>query len=627
MKHYKKISMKRKTIYRILAVLITATTFFVACTKEDPDVKLDPKLSTSQVLNVTSDSATVVGFVVASGSGFTAKGVCYNTAPAPTIATNKVAYTGDNKSATFNVTLSGLAYATKYYARAYATNATTTIYGEEFSFTTLPVVPQLNTAEITAITGNSASCGGIVLVDGGALVTVHGVCFGLAHNPTVTDSKTSDGNAAGPFVSALGNLKGNTIYYVRAYATNSAGTGYGPEVTFTTLVDLPAVTTTSVTGITKVAAVSGGHVTYNGGANVSARGLAWGTGLNPTTSDNVIAGGSDTGVFVSNITGLTTFTVYHVRAYATNSAGTAYGADIQFTTLADILTWYVPGDYLVASYPGSSYLNWNPANSPIVMSTIAAPDKLEGYVYMAQASNQWKFTSQPDWNGTNYGDGGNGTLNIENTAANIVSPAGYYKLNADATALTYTAVATVWGVIGSATPGGWDNSTALEYDPASRTWTGGVTLTVNEFKFRANNQWDINYGSTAGNSTLDAGGSNIPVNVESDYYFVLDLSHPNEYTYTADRWGLIGSATPGGWDADQNMTWDAANKALTITVDLVVGEIKFRANDDWAINLGGDQAALTQGGDNIPITVAGNYTIKLYLAGTAHCTIVKNGKK
>ena len=103
----------------------------------------------------------------ASGSGFTEKGICYNTATAPTIANKKVAYVGEIPKATFSVTLTGLAYATKYYARAYAIKADgSAIYGEEFTFTTLPIVPEISTAPVTDITGNSASTGGMVLVPG-----------------------------------------------------------------------------------------------------------------------------------------------------------------------------------------------------------------------------------------------------------------------------------------------------------------------------------------------------------------------------------------------------------------------------------------------------------------------------
>jgi hypothetical protein len=616
--------MKRKTLYRILAVLVTASIFFAACTKETSNVRLPATMATSQTLNIKSDAATVVGFVVAEGDGFVEKGVCYSTTPAPTTSNTKVAFTGQNTTATYNVTLPGLAYATKYYARSYAITASGTIYGSEVNFTTLPVVPTLTTAAITAITGNSASGGGNVTVSGGAEVTARGICFGLNHLPTVADTKTSDSKGTGAFVSALAGLKGNTTYYVRAYATNSAGTAYGPEVSFTTLVDLPVVTTTSVTGITKISAVSGGAVTYDGGGTVTAKGLAWGTSANPTTAGTKIDGGTGLGAFVSNLTGLTKYTTYHVRAYATNSAGTAYGTDIQFTTLADIQTWNIPGDYVADSYPGTTMANWAPDKSPQVISTIAGPDQLEGYVYMANAANQWKFATQPNWNGPNYGDGGAGKLDAN--GGNFNATAGYYKINANTSTMTYTAVATKWGVIGDATPLGWGDETALTYSPSQRIWQGVMHLTAANIKFRANHDWGLNYGSDKADGTLGAGAANIPVSLEADYAITLDLSHPNAYTYTANRWGVIGDATPGGWGTDTNMTWDATNKVLKVTLNLTVGAIKFRANDDWAVNLGGlNLSALSNGGDNIPIAVAGNYTITLdVLKAVPSCTVTKN---
>ena len=613
--------MKRKTLYRILSVLVTATIFLAACTKEKSDVRLTPTLATTQSSNIKSDAATVVGFVVAEGEGFVEKGVCYNTATAPTTANNKVAFAGQNTNAAYNVTLSGLAYATKYYARAYAISASGTVYGDEVTFTTLPVVPVLTTTAITAITGNSAATGGNVTVGGGAEVTVRGVCFGLNHNPTIADSKTADAKGTGVFVSALTGLKGNKVYYARAYATNSAGTGYGPEVTFTTLVDLPAVTTTDVTAINKTAAVSGGAVTYDGGGTVTAKGLAWGTSANPTISGSKIDGGNGLGAFVSNLTGLVKFTTYHVRAFATNSAGTAYGADIQFTTLPDIQTWNIPGDYVGASYPGTTLGDWSPDKSPQVISTIAVPDQLEGYVYMANASNQWKFATQLNWNGPNYGDGGAGKL--DGNGGNFSSPAGYYKINANSTTMSYTAVATRWGVIGDATPLSWNDETPLTYIPAQRIWQGVMHLTAANIKFRANHDWGLNYGSDKADGKLGAGAANIPVSLEADYAITLDLSHPNAYTYSANRWGVIGDATPGGWGTDTNMTWDATNKVLKVTLNLTAGSFKFRANDDWAINWGGSLSGLTQDGANISVAAAGNYTITLNVA-TATSTVTKN---
>jgi hypothetical protein len=142
-------------------------------------------------------------------------------------------------------------------------------------------------------------------------------------------------------------------------------------------------------------------------------------------------------------------------------------------------------------------------------------------------------------------------------------------------------------------------------------------------KFRANHDWGYNYGSTAANATLDANGSNIPISLEADYYVTLDLSSPQAYTYSANRWGIIGDATADGWNSDQNMTWDAAGKVMKATLTLKVGSLKFRANDAWDLNLGGTVDALAPNGANIAVAEAGTYTLTLDLAGNK-CTITKN---
>jgi len=614
--------MKNRTAYRFMAFLFIASIVVASCTKEMSEVRLEPTLATSETFNVTSDSATVVGFVVAEGDGFTERGVCYNTSATPTIDNSKVAYSKDTPEATFDVILSGLDYATKYYARAYAISENITVYGEEVTFTTLPVVPTLTTTAISEITGNSALGGGYVTVSGGADVTARGIVFGMNQNPTLSDSKTANEEGVGEFVSVLSELKGNTKYYVRAYATNAAGTGFGPEVSFTTLVDLPVVTTAAVTELTKTSAVSGGDVTYDGGGDVTEKGVVWSMNSEPTLDDTKIDGGAGTGVYVSNLENLEKFVTYHVRAFATNSAGTAYGDDIQFTTLADILTWNIPGDYVEASYPGSGLANWSPDKSPQVISTIDSPDQLEGYVFMANANNSWKFATQPNWDGPNYGNGGNGNLDAD--GGNMSSTAGYYKINADAAAMTYSAVATVWGVIGEASPLGWGDETPMSYNPASMKWTGVMHLTASDAKFRANHDWGYNYGSNDNDGKLQAGGANIPIAVESDYSVELDLSVPNEYTYNINRWGVIGDAQSGGWSDDTNMTWDAVNGVFTVTLDLVSsGSFKFRANDDWAINYGGDLNNLSPGGDNITIESDGNYTVTFNPWGLK-ATVTKN---
>lgn len=115
---------------------------------------------------------------------------------------------------------------------------------------------------------------------------------------------------------------------------NTAATG---GCTFTVPVVNPAgslalLTTTAATGITCTAAISGGNITSDGGSPVAARGICYGTTANPTTAQSVVNSGSGTGSFAANITGLTAGTTYHVRAFATNGAGTAYGNDVTITT-------------------------------------------------------------------------------------------------------------------------------------------------------------------------------------------------------------------------------------------------------------------------------------------------------
>jgi len=227
--------MKMRSIIRIMMLPVAVAILLAACTKETSEVRLDPKLGTTKVFNITSSSATVIGFVVAEGDGFTEKGVCYDVEPNPTIAKSKTIFTGTSTTAAFNVPLNGLAFAQAYHARAYATGPAGTVYGEALSFTTLPVVPTVTTAAVptASITGNAASGGGNVTATGGAAVTARGICWSLTDPPTVANFKTTNGDGTGAFTSSMTELQGNKTYYVRAYATNSAGTGYGTQVEFT----------------------------------------------------------------------------------------------------------------------------------------------------------------------------------------------------------------------------------------------------------------------------------------------------------------------------------------------------------------------------------------------------------
>ena len=196
-----------------------------------------------------------------------------------------------------------------------------------------PTLSSVSTAAVTDISRTAATSGGDVTGDGGAAVISRGVCWDTAENPTVDNNKTSDGSGTGPFTSSITQLTPGTTYYVRAYAENEVGIVYGNQRTFTSGAIVTAtLSTKTIESITSSAAMTGGDITDDGGGNITARGVCWSTGQSPTIDDNKTNDGSGSGSFTSEISGLDFDTEYYVRAYATNSAGTAYGNELSFTT-------------------------------------------------------------------------------------------------------------------------------------------------------------------------------------------------------------------------------------------------------------------------------------------------------
>ncbi len=200
------------------------------------------------------------------------------------------------------------------------------------------ILPVLNTKTITNIQTTGANSGGTITNDGGAPIIARGVVWNTSPNPTVAHSKTTDGAGIGAYNSTISGLTPNTLYYVRAYATNTNGTAYGNQVTVTTTgtapSNFPVLTTLPITNNIYPGAASGGNITLDGGSPITARGVVWSTLANPTVpSTRKTVDGTGTGTFTSIITQLQVIpgsTVY-LRAYATNANGTAYGNEIMFT--------------------------------------------------------------------------------------------------------------------------------------------------------------------------------------------------------------------------------------------------------------------------------------------------------
>ena len=192
--------------------------------------------------------------------------------------------------------------------------------------------PDLATLEVDSIRAMEAWSGGEFTNDYGNPVIAKGVCWSTEEKPTTNDSCTNDGGGLDPFQSHITDLEPEQTYYVRAYATNQSGTDYGEQHNFKTRNGIVQLNTTPVAEINFNTAQSGGEITDDGGATISERGICWNDTEYPTTSDFCKIDGAGIGSFNSNISNLHSNTTYYVRAYATNSVGTFYGNNKQFTT-------------------------------------------------------------------------------------------------------------------------------------------------------------------------------------------------------------------------------------------------------------------------------------------------------
>lgn len=353
-----------------------------------------PEVETEAVSSITMTSAVVSGTVISDGgTEVTERGVCYSTSSNPTISNSKVS--SGSGTGSFSCTLSGLSAGTTYYVRAYAKNSMGTAYGEQKTFTIVsPSAPTVNTNDVSNITRTSGTCGGNVTDDGGATVTERGLCWGKGSLPTISTNKLTLGTGTGSFSGNITGLTANTTYYVRAYATNSKGTSYGSSKVLKTLdYDLPTVTTSTINTsyVYNTSATVSGNVTADGGATVTTRGVCYSTSSNPTISNSKVASGNGTGSFSVTLSGLSSSTTYYIRAYATNSKGTAYGEQLSFTTLSssssDIPVGAIAGLFSVS------------ATEQVYFS--------QGNLQYQASTNTWRFAeNQYDY----VGDSINGTV-------------------------------------------------------------------------------------------------------------------------------------------------------------------------------------------------------------------------
>jgi len=222
------------------------------------------------------------------------------------------------------------------------------------------------------------------------------------------------------------------------------------------------------------------------------------------------------------------------------------------------------------------------------------------------------------------------TVSLIYTPGAGLSVAASVVKTGDAEEVTFDPENFRWGVIGDASAGGWDSDRDLFYkglDTEKGHYWAGIAYLGAEgaFKFRANDGWDLNLGGVltfdGAATALIKAGDNItaPANPGA-YYFEVATTDEGD-TWSAimkeSSWGVIGVATAGGWDSDTNMTANGFADGVTtysIEAALTAGEWKFRANDDWAINMGGSLDSLKLDGSNLSLANGGTYTITMKIS-------------
>ncbi len=189
---------------------------------------------------------------------------------------------------------------------------------------------------------------------------------------------------------------------------------------------------------------------------------------------------------------------------------------------------YVPGDYQ----------SWDPSKAT-ALGSVDNDGKYDGYVNIPSGgSYKFKFTSTPDWNNA-IGDGGGGSLVIGGGGDLSVPDAGFYHIEANTVAKTWLATKTTWGVIGSFSPSNWGADIPMTYNAGEGRWSATITTVAgDQFKFRANGGWTLNYGDETGSGSLTPGGGNIgdtgknfavPAGTHTIYLY---LNNAGYYTYS-----------------------------------------------------------------------------------------------
>jgi uncharacterized protein (TIGR02145 family) len=194
------------------------------------------------------------------------------------------------------------------------------------------LIPTVSPFEVIGVSDNTIQGKANITSDGGTSIISRGVCWSTNKDPSISDFKTADGTGIGNYTSSINGLLPGLTYYIRSYAVNSVGTGYGEQITVSTLSTVPLISTTPLTDVTATTLTSGGNIMSDGGSPILTRGVCWSTNHDPSYLDTKTNEGTGTGSFISLVTGLKPGSINQIRAFAVNKNGISYGSILTITT-------------------------------------------------------------------------------------------------------------------------------------------------------------------------------------------------------------------------------------------------------------------------------------------------------